>query len=37
MFFQSKPKFIRDNGTFDNTKFRELLNKARAAAATTRK
>ncbi len=29
--FERKAKFIRDDGTFDNTKFRDLLTKARKA------
>lgn len=29
MLFERKIRFIRDDGTFDHTKYMELLNKAR--------
>ncbi|MFZ3232101.1 MAG: hypothetical protein WA194_00925 [Patescibacteria group bacterium] len=30
MFFERKIRFIRDDGTFDHSKFMDLLTKARA-------
>lgn len=37
MFFSKKVQFIRNDGSFDNTKFRELLTLARNAANSGRK
>lgn len=31
-FFQKRQKFIKDDGSFDNTRFVELLNKSKKAA-----